>query len=86
MTPKNPRWWALDGSFENEHAAKGLLFEQRLSGSMVFDSTLARIRKFKPEDLDSDMRAALAQWEGRQQPGVPARIRTAAEFRFGTLA
>jgi hypothetical protein len=51
LSPRTPEWCFLSLRFECEAAAKGLLFAERVSGSLVFTSTLARLTRYRSADL-----------------------------------
>lgn len=59
VSPRVPRWGCLMAKFENESAAKALLFIAKMDGSFKFDSTLARVRRVGPDELDFEQRKAL---------------------------
>lgn len=65
VSPRTPSWGFLVYRFENEAAAKGLMFAERLAGNFVFDSKLARVKRCNSQMLDPDVSRALERIEGR---------------------
>jgi hypothetical protein len=61
--PRTPQWSMMRHRFENEAAAKGLLFAERLGGGFVFESTLARVHRRPAGQLDADQSRALARFD-----------------------
>lgn len=74
VTPRTYRVGFYSIAFESEAAVKAFLFASRMSGSVVFDSTLARIRKVDSQELQGAALAAFERLKPRLENARPCAV------------